>query len=105
MDKTNAQFAIGQIIHHKLFGYRGVVADVDATYLPPEEWNDQTTMSKATIETPWYRILVDGTAHMTYVEEKNLELDSNLAPIFHPDLTYFFSDYQDGKYISRQRIN
>jgi len=101
MIKDSAQFAIGQIVNHKLFGYRGVVADVDAFYQGSDEWYEVMALSKPPKDRPWYHILVDGTAHVTYVAEKNIELDDNSSPISHPEIPYFFTDYESGKYIPR----
>ena len=35
---STALFEIGQIVHHRLFGYRGVVLDVDADFQGGDEW-------------------------------------------------------------------
>ena len=38
MENARARFRPGQLVHHKLFGYRGVVVDVDATFQGTDEW-------------------------------------------------------------------
>ena len=35
------RFHVGQLVWHKLFHYRGVVADVDATFQGSEEWYER----------------------------------------------------------------
>ena len=35
---STALFEIGQIVHHRLFDYRGVVLDVDPDFQGGEEW-------------------------------------------------------------------
>ena len=35
-----AQFSIGQLVHHKLFGYRGVIRGIDADFKGSAEWYD-----------------------------------------------------------------
>lgn len=36
-----ADFAIGQVIQHRLLNYRGVIFDVDAEFQGSEEWYDK----------------------------------------------------------------
>ena len=33
-----AKFKLGQIVEHKLFGYRGVIFDIDPEYQGTDEW-------------------------------------------------------------------
>jgi heat shock protein HspQ len=35
---SRSKFSVGDVIHHQLFDYRGVVVDVDATFQSTEEW-------------------------------------------------------------------
>ena len=100
LDAT-CKFAIGQLVHHVLFDYRGVIADVDPIYSGSEEWYEQVARSRPPKDQPWYRILVDGADHMTYVAERNLEADPSAEPITHPLVEQYFSDFEDGRY-SRQ---
>ena len=37
-DEKVASFALGQVIHHRLFHYRGVIFDVDPQFQGTEEW-------------------------------------------------------------------
>ena len=41
-----AQFSIGQVIVHKKFNYRGVIFDVDASYLGTKEWYELVAKSR-----------------------------------------------------------
>lgn len=98
---AECKFAIGQLIHHLLFDYRGVIVDVDPVYNGSEEWYQRVARSRPPRDQPWYRVLVDGADHMTYVAERNLEADENLDPITHPLIQQYFSDFDNGRY-SRQ---
>lgn len=93
------KFNIGQLIHHKLFDYRGVIVDVDATFQGQEEWYEQVAKSRPPKDQPWYHVLVDGAEHTTYVAEKNLKSDESNDPIHHPLVGHFFSDFQNGHYV------
>ncbi|MEZ5361118.1 MAG: heat shock protein HspQ [Bryobacterales bacterium] len=35
---VDAAFSIGQLIEHRLFGYRGVIYDVDPVFLGDDDW-------------------------------------------------------------------
>ena len=89
MSTTEAKFSVGQIIHHRMFDYRGVVIDVDPEFQGPEEWYDKMARSRAPKGKPWYHVLVDGSNIQTYVAEQNLEpdqsgLQTDLVPDFAP---------------------
>lgn len=102
---SQAQFAIGEIIHHRLFGYRGVIYDVDPFFGGTDEWYEQVAKTRPPKDQPWYRVLVDGSDHETYVAQRNLEPDPSGAPISHPLTTVLFSELRDGVYIRKQRAN
>ena len=99
MTETTCKFAIGQLVHHRLFDYRGVIADVDATFQGTDEWYEQVARSRPPKDKPWYHVLVDDAEHMTYVAERNLEPDQRSDPIEHPLIDHFFSDFENGHYI------
>ena len=81
---SNCKFSIGDIIHLLRFDYRGVIDDVDATFQGTEAWYNQMAKSKPPRDQPWYHVLVDQSASMTYFTEKNLEADSSSTLIEHP---------------------
>jgi heat shock protein HspQ len=103
--KSFARFHVGQPIHHKLFDYRGVIADVDANYQGNPEWYEKIARSRPPKNAPWYHILVDGAEHWTYVAVRNLERDISGEPIDHPDLGDIFKDFSDGQYYRRSGVN
>jgi heat shock protein HspQ len=101
----SAKFAVGAVIHHRLFDYRGVIVDVDATFQGSDEWYDQVAGSRPPKDAPWYHVLVSGATHTTYVAERNLELDREGGPARHPLLDHFFGEFRQGRYVRRQSIN
>ena len=102
---SRAKFAVGDLIHHVLFDYRGVVVDVDATFQSTEEWYEIVARSRPPKDRPWYHVLVHGAVHTTYVAERNLERDSNAEPISHPMIAQFFSHFENGRYVSEGKTN
>ncbi len=95
----SCKFFIGQVIHHRLFDYRGVIVDVDPEFQGTDEWYEQVAGSRPPRNKPWYHVLVHQGEHMTYVAERNLEADHSETAIHHPMLTHFFTRFEDGKYI------
>jgi heat shock protein HspQ len=105
IDFRTAKFAIGDVIHHRLFEYRGVVVDVDATFQSTEEWYAAMANSRPPKDKPWYHVLVHGATHSTYVAEQNLQSDASEEPISHPMIEHFFTGFEGGRYVYVDRSN
>ncbi len=95
---SSPRFFVGQLVHHKKFDYRGVVAHVDAEFSGSDEWYETMARSRPPKDAPWYTVLVDGAEHTTYVAERHLEPDSAGEQISHPALGMFFDRFGDGRY-------
>jgi heat shock protein HspQ len=102
---TQTRFSVGQLVHHRMFDYRGVIVDVDPSFQGTEEWYETVARSRPPKDKPWYHVLVDEAVHTTYVAERNLEPDDNLTPIRHPMLEYFFSRFEHGRYVRHDQAN
>ena len=102
---SRTHFAVGELINHRLFEYRGVIVDVDSTFQSTQEWYETVARSRPPKDKPWYHVLVHGATHATYVAEQNLERDSSNEPISHPMLSHFFSKFEGGQYVSETRSN
>lgn len=85
MNRT-AKFNIGDYVIHTRQGYRGIVIDVDPLFQASGRYNPQALKRAFAQRNPWYRLLVDGSNQMTYVEEKVLQLDLNTQAIDNPQL-------------------
>ena len=95
---TQAKFSIGQIVQHKLFGYRGVIYEIDPVFMLSDEWYQQVARSRPPKDMPWYHVMVDNALHTTYVAEQNLETTSDIEPISHPQISELLGAYHDGQY-------
>jgi len=100
-----ARFTVGDLVHHKMFGYRGVVVDVDPRFMLTEEWYEKVARSRPPKDKPWYHVLVHDATHTTYVAERNLEVDTNAEPIQHPLINIQFSAFKNGRYIASMKTN
>lgn len=105
METVTAKFAVGQVVHHRLFNYRGVIIDVDPVFRGSDEWYERMAPSRPPKQKPWYKVLMHGTDNQTYVAERNLEADPSEDPIIHPDLEAYFTGFVNGAYVLRQRGN
>jgi len=103
MSKHEAKLQVGQIIHHKLFDYVGVVFDVDPTFQGTDEWYEQVARSRPPKDKPWYHVLVNEAAHTTYVAEQNLEPAEVPQRIVHPFADSLFSEFDGERYKLRQQ--
>ena len=98
-----AKFKIGQIIHHRLFNYTGVVFDIDPIFQGSEEWYEQVAQSRPRKNKPWYHVLVHTAEHSTYVAEQNLDLEENPKAIQHPLINSFFTKFDGLQYHLKNR--
>jgi len=102
---TRTKFSVGELVHHRLFDYRGVIVDVDRDFQGTEEWYEAVAKTRPPKNMPWYHVLVHGKTHSTYVAEQNLEPDDSVEPINHPMLEYFFLKFENGLYFRKDTVN
>ncbi len=105
MSERRARFSVGQLVHHRLFDYRGVVVDADPRFEGTDEWYEQVARSRPPKDQPWYHVLPHDSQHATYVAERNLEPDDSDEPIRHPMIDEFFEDFRDGHYVANGKVN
>ena len=102
---ANAYFSVGDLVHHKLFDYRGVIVDVDPHLMLSDQWYEAVARSRPPKDQPWYRVLVHDATHETYVAERNLETDTSSEPVHHPLIETCFDSFSDGRYLTAERMN
>ena len=102
---STGNFHLGQVVQHRLYGYRGVIVDVDPQFSLTDDWYDQVAKSKPPRHKPWFRILVHNTTYETYEAEENLLAESEPDKINHPDLPQYFRGYNKGSYVPNIIIN
>ena len=105
MNDYKAKFRIGQIVYHKLFGYTGVVFDIDSFFQNSDEWYEQVARSRPPKNKPWYHVLVHAAEHTTYVAEQNLDLEENTKAIQHPLINSLFTKFDGLQYHLKSRAN
>jgi len=99
MKFARAQFNVGQIVRHSKFGYRGVIFDIDPVFCESDAWYTAMARSRPPKDKPWYRVLVDGERHTTYVAEGHLADDADqTTAIAHPLIDELFMGLEMGRY-------
>lgn len=98
MDKI-AKFNIGDLVIHKRIRYRAIVVDIDPLFQASGSYNPQADKHEFATRNPWYRLLVDDSSQMTYVEECLLIPDTSQQPINNPNIGNYLSG-QEGSYQS-----
>src|SRR3954470_11504663 len=107
MINRSAKFAIGQVVKHRIFPFRGVIFDVDPTFNNTEDWwlsiPEDVRPRK---DQPFYHLLAENeqSSYIAYVSEQNLLPDSSGEPVGHPHTTLLFSGFQDGHYLLRPNV-
>ncbi len=105
MEFRRARFGVGEIVQHRLLGYRGVVFDVDPTFQLSDGWYEREAATRPPKNRPWYRVLVDGTEDVAYVAERHLEREADPRPVGHPLVARHFGIFEGGRYFRLQPFN
>lgn len=91
-----AKFNIGDCVKHSQLGYRAVVVDIDPLFQASGRYNPQASKRPFATRNPWYRLLVDDSNQITYVEECQLEIDDSNETIDNPRITDFLVESRQG---------
>ncbi|NQW52078.1 MAG: heat shock protein HspQ [Rhodospirillales bacterium] len=101
-----AKFAIGQVVKHRIYPFRGVIFDVDPVFANTEEWLSSIPEEvRPRRDQPFYHLLAENaqTTYVAYVSEQNLLADDTGKPVSHPQVPQFFKELKRGHYVSRER--
>ncbi|HXY59947.1 MAG TPA: heat shock protein HspQ [Methylocystis sp.] len=96
-----AKFAIGQVVKHRRYPFRGVIYDVDPEFANTEEWwlsiPEEVRPNK---DQPFYHLYAENaeTEYIAYVSEQNLVVDNSGDPVRHPQVDETFVRADDGAY-------
>src|SRR6476646_6579319 len=95
-----ARFAIGDVVRHRIFDFRGVVFDVDPSFSNSEEWYEAIPEAiRPPKDQPFYHLLAENAepTYIAYVSQQNLVADESDEPVDHPDIAAMF-ERADGRY-------
>ncbi len=101
----HTRFAIGDIVRHRVFDFRGVIFDVDPVFQNSDEWYDAIPEQiRPRKDQPFYHLLAENTesSYVAYVSQQNLILDETEEPVDHPAIAGLFGEYDGGRYQLRR---
>ena len=101
--RPQARFRAGQLVRHTRYGYRGVIVECDPDCRAPDDWYYRNRTQPERNQ-PWYHVLVDGSASVTYAAQTSLEEDDSGEPIDHPLTNLYFSEFQGDGYQRNDRV-
>jgi heat shock protein HspQ len=98
---AHADFAIGDVVRHRLFDFRGVIFDVDPVFANSDEWYDAIPEEiRPAKDQPFYHLFAENgdNSYIAYVSQQNLVADESDEPIEHPAIAGLFDRYSEGRY-------
>lgn len=100
----SAKYAVGQVVRHRIYPFRGVIFDIDPVFANTEEWWQAIPEDiRPRKDQPYYHLLAENaeTEYIAYVSEQNLLPDNTHEPLRHPQIGELFSDDGNGRYRAR----
>ena len=105
---ASARFAIGEVVKHRLFDFRGVIFDVDPVFANSEEWYESIPEDiRPSKDQPFYHLLAENaeSSYVAYVSQQNLLPDDSDEPVDHPAIGDMFDRFDEGRYRLRPDLN
>lgn len=105
--QTRARFAIGHVVRHKQYDFRGVIFDIDPVFANSEEWYESIPAEvRPRRDQPYYHLLAESedSSYVAYVSQQNLTADTEGGPVDHPSVPQLFEEFAEGRYRLRQGL-
>ena len=102
-----AKYAIGQVVRHRVYPFRGVVFDIDPLFSNTEEWYQSIPAEvRPHKDQPYYHLFAENaeTEYVAYVSEQNLLPDDSGEPLRHPQVAEIFVRDDEGGYRPRNSM-
>ena len=107
IDMPRARFAIGEVVRHRLFDFRGVIFDVDPVFTNSDEWYEAIPEElRPSKDQPFYHLLAENaeSSYIAYVSQQNLLPDETDEPVEHPAIETMFERLESGGYRLRDQL-
>lgn len=101
-----AKYAIGQVVKHRIFPFRGLIFDVDPEFANTEEWWLSIPEDRRPEKNqPFYHLFAENaeTEYVAYVSEQNLVSDISGQPLRNSMISDMFDMDDSGAYHLRER--
>jgi heat shock protein HspQ len=104
-----AKFAIGQLVRHRKYPFRGIIYDVDPVFAHTEEWWQSIPEEvRPHKDQPFYHLYAENaeTEYVAYVSEQNLMVDTSGDQVRHPQVDEMLVRAGNGAYqVKPARLN
>lgn len=100
-------FALGDVVKHRMFDFRGVIFDIDPVFANSEEWYQSIPENiRPDREQPFYHLFAENEdgSYVAYVSQQNLVSDSRSGPVEHPEVEQMFEPFANGRYRLRRGL-
>jgi len=97
---VTARYAIGELVRHRMYPFRGVIFDVDPEFANTEEWYESIPEElRPRKDQPFYHLFAENadTEYVAYVSEQNLLPDESGEPVRHPQVPEVFDWLSDDR--------
>ncbi len=104
---ARSRFALGEVVRHRIFDFRGVVFDIDPVFANSEEWYAAIPENiRPDREQPFYHLFAENEdgSYVAYVSQQNLVADAMGGPVEHPEVPQMFEQFADGRYRLRRGL-
>jgi heat shock protein HspQ len=98
---AHARFSVGDVVQHRLFGFRGVIFDIDPVFANSEDWYEAIPEDiRPSRDQPFYHLLAENaeSSYVAYCSQQNLVRDDSDEPVDHPAIAGLFEPFADGRY-------
>lgn len=98
---SKARYAIGDIVRHRIFDFRGVVFDVDPVFANSDDWYESIPEElRPAKDQPFYHLFAENAenSYIAYVSQQNLVTDDTGEPVDHPAVPQLFGPFSEGRY-------
>jgi heat shock protein HspQ len=105
---ARARFAIGDVVCHREYDFRGVVFDIDPVFANSEAWYLSIPEDlRPDRDQPYYHLLAESEeeSYIAYVSQQNLVRDIEGDPVHHPALDRLFERFEGNRYQLRAGLS
>ena len=98
---AESRFAIGEVVRHRIFDFRGVIFDIDPVFANSEEWYQSIPEHvRPKKDQPFYHLFAENAenSYIAYVSQQNLVDDAEQGPVSHPAIKGYFDEWRDKRY-------
>jgi heat shock protein HspQ len=99
--QREARYAIGDVVKHRVFPFRGIVFDIDPVFANTQEWWEAIPEAvRPSKDQPFYHLYAENeeSEYLAYVSEQNLLPDTTQMPLRHPLVNDTFIRDSRGQY-------